>query len=78
MKLEGKVAVITGGEGPLGRVVSKKFLGEGAKAVISWYAPEEWRDAKEGIADYAGQFIDMNIDATMEEQVVERVGLGRS
>jgi len=70
MKLEGRVAVITGGEGPLGRAVSKKFLAEGAKMVIAWYAPEEWEEAKGLIpGSYKGQFVDMRFDATKEEQV---------
>jgi NAD(P)-dependent dehydrogenase (short-subunit alcohol dehydrogenase family) len=71
MKLEGKVAVITGGEGPLGRAVSKKFLAEGANLVISWYATKEWEEAKGLITDYRGHFIDMHVDATREEQVEE-------
>ena len=69
MNLKGKVAVIVGGEGPLGREVSKKFLAEGAKVLIGWYAQQEWEEAKASISDYKGQFIDMNIDATKEEQV---------
>ena len=71
MKLEDKVVVITGGEGPLGRAVSKKFLAEGAKMVIAWYAPDEWKEAKGLIADYKGQFVDMQVDATKEEPVAE-------
>lgn len=74
MKLEGKVVVITGGEGPLGRAVSKKFLAEGANLVIAWYAPEEWEEAKGLIADYKGQFIDVRVDATSEEQVQNLMG----
>jgi len=70
MKLEGKVVVITGGEGPLGREVSKKFLAEGANLVIGWFAPEEWEEAKGLIAsDYKGKLVDMRVDATKEEQV---------
>ena len=69
MNLKGKVAVIVGGEGPLGREVSKKFLAEGAKVFIGWYSQQEWEEAKALISDYKGQFIDMNIDATKEEQV---------
>ena len=69
MKLESKVVVITGGEGPLGRAVSKKFLAEGANLVIGWFAPEEWEEAKGLIADYKGKFVDMRVDATKEEQV---------
>lgn len=71
MKFEGKVVVITGGEGPLGRAVSKKFLAEGANLVIGWYAAEEWEEAKGLIAHYKGQFVDMRVDATREEQVEE-------
>lgn len=71
MNLKGKVAVMTGGEGPLGRVVNKKFLEEGAKVVIAWNSADEWKSAKELIADYKGQFIDMQFDATKEEQVAE-------
>ena len=69
MNLKGKVAVIVGGEGPLGREVSKKFLAEGAKVLIGWYVQQEWEEANALISDYKGQFIDMNIDATKEEQV---------
>jgi len=70
MRLEGKVAVLTGGEGPLGRAVTKKFLDEGAKIVVGWYAPEEWEEAKGLIPDdYKGQFVDLRVDATKEEQV---------
>lgn len=70
MNLDGKVAVITGGEGPLGRVVTKRFLAEGAKVVIAWYALEDWEEAKRLIAaDQNGQLIDMHVDATKEDQV---------
>jgi NAD(P)-dependent dehydrogenase (short-subunit alcohol dehydrogenase family) len=69
VNLKGKVAVIVGGEGPLGREVSKKFLAEGAKVLIGWYVQQEWEEANALISDYKGQFIDMNIDATKEEQV---------
>jgi len=71
MKLESKVVVITGGEGPLGRAVSKKFLAEGANLVIGWFASEEWEEAKGLIATYKGKFVDMRVDATKEEQVEE-------
>jgi len=70
MNLEGKVAVIVGGEGPLGRATTEKFLPEGAKIAIGWHTPEEWEGAKELIPDkYKGQVIDVNIDASKEEDV---------
>jgi NAD(P)-dependent dehydrogenase (short-subunit alcohol dehydrogenase family) len=69
MNLKGKVTVIVGGEGPLGREVSKRFLAEGAKVLIGWYAEQEWEEAKGLISAYKGQFAEMQVDATKEEQV---------
>jgi NAD(P)-dependent dehydrogenase (short-subunit alcohol dehydrogenase family) len=69
MKFEGKVVVIAGGEGPLGRGVSQKFLKEGAKLVIGWNAPEEWKEAKELISGYKSQFVDVQFDSTNESDV---------
>ena len=70
MSLKGKVAVITGAEGSLGRVVTKRFLAEGAKVVLGWYASEAWEEAKGLIpGDYTGQFLDARVDATKEVQV---------
>lgn len=45
MKLEGKVAVITGGGRDIGRAVSVKLASEGAKVVINYFESED--DAKE-------------------------------
>jgi NAD(P)-dependent dehydrogenase (short-subunit alcohol dehydrogenase family) len=70
MNLKGKVAVMTGAEGSLGKVVTKRFLSEGVKVVLGWYALEAWEEAKGLIpSDYKGQFLDIHIDATKEEQV---------
>lgn len=70
MKLEGKVAVITGGEGALGRVVSQKFLKEGARLVIGWYDSKLWEQARAAIGgDFPGRFTDMQFDTSKEDQV---------
>jgi NAD(P)-dependent dehydrogenase (short-subunit alcohol dehydrogenase family) len=69
VNLKGKVTVIVGGEGPLGREVSKKFLAEGVKVLIGWYAEQEWEEAKGLISADKGQFAEMRVDATKEEQV---------
>ncbi len=69
VNLKGKVAVMTGGEGPLGRVVCQKFLAAGANLVVSWYASPEWEDAKSLIGDYRGQFVDLQVDASKEDQI---------
>jgi NAD(P)-dependent dehydrogenase (short-subunit alcohol dehydrogenase family) len=77
VKLKGKVAVLTGGEGPLGRVVCQKFLAAGANLVISWYASDEWEDAKSLIGGYRGQFIDVQVDASKENQISELMRKGK-
>lgn len=69
MNLKGKVTVIVGGEGPLGREVSKKFLAEGAKVLIGWYAEQEWEEAKGLLSAFKGQYAEMRVDATKEDQV---------
>ncbi len=69
MKVKDKITVIVGGEGPLGREVSKKFLAEGARLIIGWYSKEEWDEANKLISSYSDRYIDMNIDATKEDQV---------
>lgn len=69
MSLQGRIAVITGGEGPLGRAVTEKFLSEGARILIGWHSPEEWEEAKGLIpGEYKGQFADMRVDLTKEDQ----------
>ena len=69
MKLKGKTGVFTGGEGPLGRIVCRKFLAEGASLVIAWYAAEEWDEARNLIEEYKEQFIAVQVDASQEDQV---------
>jgi NAD(P)-dependent dehydrogenase (short-subunit alcohol dehydrogenase family) len=69
MNLKGKVTIMVGGEGPLGREVSQKFLSEGARVLIGWFSEQEWEEAKKPLSAYKGQFEEMRVDATKEEQV---------
>jgi NAD(P)-dependent dehydrogenase (short-subunit alcohol dehydrogenase family) len=69
VNLKGKAVVIVGGEGPLGREVSKKFLSEGAKVFVGWFAQQEWEEAKGMLSASEGQLADMQVDATKEEMV---------
>ena len=63
------VVVVSGGEGPLGRAISQKFLSEGARMVIGWHSPQEWEEAEALIADYKSQYVAINLDVTQEESV---------
>jgi NAD(P)-dependent dehydrogenase (short-subunit alcohol dehydrogenase family) len=42
----GRVAIVTGGTGALGRAVVARFLGAGATVWVPWIVAEEWRALK--------------------------------
>lgn len=69
-KLEGKVAVVTGGARDIGRAVSVKLAKEGAKVVVNYFEAEE--DAKETvdiIEKNGGEAIYVFADATKESDI---------
>ena len=69
MGIEGKVAVLAGGEGPLGRAVTRMLLTKGVKTFIGWNSAEEWEEARGLIpVEYEGQVAAMKVDLTKEEQ----------
>ena len=50
-KLEGKVAVITGGSSGIGLATAKRFVGEGAHVVITGRREKELREAAASILE---------------------------
>ncbi len=52
MKLQGKVAIVTGGARDLGRAISIKFAQEGAKVAVNYFDNPE--DAAETAGPGAG------------------------
>jgi 3-oxoacyl-[acyl-carrier protein] reductase len=74
MKLEGKVALITGGASGIGKITAKKFLQEGAKVVISDFNNEAG-NATLNELENIGQitFIHSNVtDTDQIKQMVQR------
>jgi NAD(P)-dependent dehydrogenase (short-subunit alcohol dehydrogenase family) len=53
-RFEGKVALVAGGTGGLGRAVSLAFLGEGAKVEVTYVVPGEWAELQEVVAKLGG------------------------
>ena len=51
MKLEGKVAIVTGGARDLGRAISVKLAAEGAKVCLNYFDNEA--DAQETLPTYS-------------------------
>lgn len=70
MKLEGKIAVVTGGARDLGRAISLKLAQEGAKVVVNYFDNEE--DAQETInliENIGGKAIAVQGDMTKADSV---------
>lgn len=70
MRLENKVAVITGGNGGIGKVTSELFAKEGAKVVIAdMDTGEGFQTLAERITEEGGSAIAVPCDVTKQEDV---------
>ncbi|HEY4009184.1 MAG TPA: SDR family NAD(P)-dependent oxidoreductase [Acidobacteriaceae bacterium] len=79
MKIDfaGKVAVIAGGTGGLGRAVSLAFLEEGAKVVVPYHSENELAELRRAAAGRETQMIGRAVDvldATAVAKLVEEIG----
>ena len=81
MRLENKVALITGGARGIGTAITKLFSQEGAKLVIGDVLEEEGRKIAEEIAAVGGNCFFVKLDVTNEvdwkmvtEEVVDHYG----
>lgn len=69
LKLEGKVALITGGDSGIGRAVAIHFGAEGANVVINYLSDEEDEDAQKTLSlieSYGGKAISVQGDVSDE------------
>jgi len=73
--MTGKVAVVTGGTGALGRSIVLRFLRDGARVAVPWFVSEEWtaleEAAGEARARLSGRKIDMVDEAAVATFVTE-------
>ncbi|MDN4075999.1 SDR family NAD(P)-dependent oxidoreductase [Fictibacillus terranigra] len=70
MKLQGKVAVITGSSRSIGAAVAKRFAREGAKVVINYNKhPDLAEEVMNDIVDNGGQAMTFRADVSQEEDV---------
>ncbi|WP_299555963.1 glucose 1-dehydrogenase [Seonamhaeicola sp.] len=64
-KLEGKVAVVTGGSRDIGRAISLKLAKEGAKVVVNYYNSESGaRETVDEIKSLGGQAVAVKADVS--------------
>ena len=70
MRLEDKVAIITGASQSIGKAVAIKFAQEGAKVVVNYLHSKEKADAvAESINNAGGEAIAIRADVSSEEEV---------
>lgn len=70
MRLQGKVAIVTGGGRDIGRAVCVKLAKEGAKVVINYFESEQHaEDTREAIKLVNGEAITVYGDMTKQEDI---------
>ena len=67
MRLQGKVALISGGARGMGAVEARMFAGEGAKVVIGDLLEEEGRRTEAEINETGGECLFVKLDVTSED-----------
>ena len=72
MKLEGKVAIVTGGGGGIGRVIALRFTREGAAVVVAGPTEEKIKSVEREILESGGRSLAVRTDVA-DEADVERL-----
>jgi NAD(P)-dependent dehydrogenase (short-subunit alcohol dehydrogenase family) len=69
----GKVVLVAGGTGGLGRSVSLAFLQHGATVAVAWRHQQEFDALREGAGNSASRLTGFNIDVTNPKSTVDLV-----
>lgn len=69
MRLQGKVAIVTGGGSGIGRATSLAFASEGAKVVVADVVPEAGEETVKMIRDADGEALFVKADVSRADQV---------
>lgn len=78
LRLENKVAIITGGATGIGEAISKKFAREGAKVIVNGYPEDPVVDVVQSIVNSGGQAMPFVADISLEQNAHECVELARA
>ena len=69
LRLDGKVAIVTGSTKGIGRVIAARFAAEGAKVVVAGRSVQRGEDVAAAIRDRGGSAIFVPADVSDEAQV---------
>ena len=69
MKLEGRVAIVTGGGGGIGRVIALRYVREGASVVLAGPTEEKIKSVEKEIATHGGRAVAVHADVAVESDV---------
>jgi NAD(P)-dependent dehydrogenase (short-subunit alcohol dehydrogenase family) len=72
-EFSGKVVLVAGGTGGLGRSVSFAFLNQGAQVVVTWRHESEFQSLKDAAANHTTRLSGFNVDVTDTGQTAELV-----
>ena len=73
MRLQGKIAIVTGGAQGIGKVVAQKLAGEGANVVIADIQEEPLREAADEIRKIGRECLGIRTDVAEEKDVIAMV-----
>lgn len=76
MKFKGKVVLVAGGTGGLGRAVSLAFLQEGAQVIVTYRKNQEFIDLKNAAGANVTRLVGSQVDVTDEaavQQLIDKI-----
>jgi NAD(P)-dependent dehydrogenase (short-subunit alcohol dehydrogenase family) len=73
MRLESKVAIVTGGGGGIGRTIALRYSREGAAVVVSGPTEEKLKAVEKEILDSGGRALAVRTDVAVESEVKQMV-----
>jgi len=77
-RFQGKVVLVAGGTGGLGRPVALAFLRESARVIVTWRRPEKFAALVQAASDFSPSLTGCELDVTSEDATQKAIsGFGK-